>query len=206
MLGLRELCPARLVLGLAFIAAVVPLHEAAPQARQRPLPQVAYQRLDSLERAALTSPTFAERLHAVGTIASIAIGQGDCVRGPAPSAVRYPGLVSRLAAIYRQSQDAALRHVILDRMLWQVECPEVVSFLVEAAEEAPSERAAPAGVVHDEVRASTQSHAVDVLVALGPRGEPTLRRLHAQGTVRDSTARASLESLSRQGFRRPERR
>ncbi|MHB1329845.1 MAG: hypothetical protein ACYC2K_16730 [Gemmatimonadales bacterium] len=98
------------------------------------MPQLAYQRLDSLEQAALTGTTFAARLHAVGTINSIAIGQGNCDLEPAPSAIRFPGLVSRLAAIYRRSEDTNLRNAIIAKILWQVECAEAVAFLVEAAE------------------------------------------------------------------------
>ena len=203
MLALRQSRRASLVLGLLGLAAVVPTREATSQAGQRPLPQVAYQRLDSLEQVALTGTTFEARLHAVSTITSIALGQGDCVRGPAPSAIKYPGLVSRLASVYRRSQDAEQRHAILDLMLWHVECAEAAAFLAEAAEEAPAAPTTSAGVFSDELTVSTQLRAVSVLVALGPHGEPALRRLHGQSTVRDSSARAFLEVLSRHGFRRP---
>ena len=203
MFALRQSRRVCVVLGLLGLAAVVPMREAASQAGQRPLPRVAYQRLDSLEQVALTGTTLEARLHAVYTITSIALGQGDCVGGPAPSAIKYPGLVSRLASIYRRSHDAALRHSILNKMLWQVECAEAVEFLTEAAEEAPAAPTTSAGVFSDDIRRSTQSHAVSVLVTFGPHGEPALRRLHGQATVRDSSARASLEVLSRHGFRWP---
>ncbi|MGH7562185.1 MAG: hypothetical protein ACRENB_14330 [Gemmatimonadales bacterium] len=196
----------QLVLALGAMAAIVTGGKAAAQARQRPLPQVAYQRLDSLERAALTGLTFADRLHAVSTITSIAVGQGECMGSATPTTIRYPGLVSRLATIYRRSQGVDLREAILDKMLWHSECAEAVAFLAGVAEEAPVERAPASAAVYDEVRPSLQLRAISVLVSLGTHGEPALRRLHAQGSVRDSSARASLETLSRHGFRRPEKR
>ena len=203
MLALRQSRRVCVVLGLLGLAAVVPMREASSQARQRHLPQVAYQRLDSLEQAALTGTTFEARLHAVGSITRIGIGQADCVRGSAPSAIKYPGLVSRLASIYRRSQDANLREAILGQMLWQAECAEAVAFLAEAAEEAPSAPITSAGVIYDGFRNTPQSDAVSILVAFGPRGESVLRRMHSQGTVRDSIARTSLEILARNGFRWP---
>ena len=203
MFALRQSRRVCVVLGLLGLAAVVPMREASSQARQRPLPRVAYQRLDSLEQVALTGTTFAVRLDAVSTITSIAFGQGDCVGGPAPSVIKYPGLVSRLASIYRRSQDANLREAIIGKMLWQAECAEAVEFLAEAAEEAPPVPTAPVGFVYDGIRASPQALAVAILVSFGSHGEPTLRRMHSQGTVRDSIARTSLERLSRHGFRRP---
>ena len=203
MLALRQSRRVCVVLGLLGLAAVVPMREAASQAGQRPLPRVAYQRLDSLEQVALTGTTFAVRLDAVSTINSIALGQGNCVGGPAPSVIKYPGLVSRLASIYRRSQDANLREAIVGKMLWQAECAEAVAFLAEAAEEAPSAPITSAGVIYDGFRNTPQSDAVSILVAFGPRGESVLRRMHSQGTVRDSIARTSLERLSRHGFRRP---
>src|SRR5690606_33630506 len=99
----------------------------------RPSPAVAYQRLDSLEQAALTGTTFAPRLHAASTITSIARGQGSCVSGPNQSAVVYPGLVRRLASIYRRSADASLRRSILNLMLFQVECDEYRKSALRAA-------------------------------------------------------------------------
>lgn len=200
MLANRPSNRAGLVLGLIVLALALPTRDVQSQARPRPLPHLAYERLDSLEQAALTGATFDDRLHAVSTITSIGLGQGDCVRGPAPTTIKFPGLVSRLATIYRRSDDVTLRHVILDRMLWQAECEAATAFLTEAVEDAPS---APQPVgMSDDLRSSPQSHAVDVLVAFGVRGEPALRRLHAQATVRDSSARANLEALSRRGFRR----
>jgi hypothetical protein len=191
---------------LTAVATLAPIWPAAAQARPRLWPQVAYQRLDSLEAAALTGATFADRLDAVTTITHIAgpqLGrQGQCVEAPAPSVIDCPGLVSRLAAIYRRSQDADLRRAIVDNMLWQVECSEAAAFLAGVAEEAPAERDPPFWVV-DELRGSLQWEAIGVLGRLGPSGESTLRRLYAEGTVRDPSAKASLEALAQHGFRWP---
>ena len=194
-------------LAVAFVA-IVHAREVAAQSRSRAEPGVAYQRLDSLERAALTGASFAERLDAVSTITSIALHEArdgaDCALGSAPSVIKFPGLVDRLASIYRQSQDRSLREAILHRMAFMVECAEAVAFLVSAAEEAPPAPPAPYyGVMTDNMRSPLQAHAIAVLSRFADLGENALRRLHGQGTVRDSTARVRLEALAGQGFRRP---
>jgi len=176
------------------------------QAPPRLLPQIAYQRLDSLERVALTAATFNERLHAVTTIAGIAIGPGcEDPRGASPPPTRYPGIVRRLAGIYRQSQDPDLRHGIIEFMPMLAECAEVAAFLAAAAEEVPASPPPPptgSVLVDDDLRGSVQSQAIGSLLRLGTRGEATLRRLHTQGTVREPVAKAALDRLARNGFRR----
>jgi|SRR5688572_5577922 len=177
------------------------------QAPPRLLPQVAYQRLDSLERAALTAMSFNERLHAVTTIAGVAIGPGcDVVGAASPPQTRYPGIVRRLAGIYRQSQDLNLRHGIIEFMPMLAECDEIAVFLAAAAVELPPPPLpTPTGsiIVDDDLRGSLQTQAIGSLVRLGPRGEASLRRLHSQGTVREPVAKAALERLARNEFRRP---
>lgn len=150
----------------------------------------------------MSGAAFADRLHAVTSIAGIAAGQGSCARDEPLAAVAYPGVARRLSAIYWRSQETALRHSILDLMLWQVECDDVATFVARAAEEEPAATSL-AEPARDNARPSPQSHAIDVLVALGARGQPTLQRLYAGGAVRDSLAKASLARLSRTGFRRP---
>lgn len=206
MIAVRRSSPSTLLFIMFALAAVIPPRDAiSQQLPPRPSPAVAYQRLDSLEQAALTGTTFAMRLHAASTITSIARGQGSCVSGPEPSTIEYPGLVRRLASVYRRSEDASLRRSILNLMLFQVECDEAVAFLTEVAEGAPQGRFARPGLVIDESLATPQSGAVSLLLEFGPRGESALRRLHSQGTVRDSFARSSLESFARNGFRLPRR-
>src|ERR1043166_2030198 len=82
---------------LSVIAERGTLQPPAPaQVPPRLPPQVAYQRLDSLERVALTAATFNERLHATSTIARPGMpDRGDCQRsaGNSPSEIRYPGIV-----------------------------------------------------------------------------------------------------------------
>ena len=92
--------------------------------------------------------------------------------------------------------DAALGQVI-----WHGECAEATAFLAAAAEDTVLQPG-PSGVWSDDLRVSLEAHAFDVLVVLGPAGEPTLRRLHSQGAVRDSSALVRVEDISRQGFRR----
>ena len=205
-MALRRSSLSTLLLVVFALAAAVPSRDASSQQLPpRPSPAVAYQRLDSLEQAALTGTTFALRLHAASTITSIARGQGSCVSGPNQSAVVYPGLVRRLASIYRRSADASLRRSILNLMLFQVECDEAVAFLTEVAEGAPQVPVARPGVVIDESLATPQSGAVSLLLEFGPLGESALRRLYSRGTVRDSFARASLEAFARNEFRLPRR-
>lgn len=192
--------------GIALAGCAAGVQPSAAQSRPRPAPSVAFQRLDSLEQAAITGSAFADRLHAVSSIAGIAAGQGSCSRGDAPSTIVYPGVVRRLASIYWRSQDVALRHSILDLMLWQVECDETAAFLARAAQQEPATQQPATASQDGGSRLSPQSHAIDVLVALGVRGKPTLELLHAGGAVRDSAARESLMRLSRNGFRRPQER
>lgn len=187
---------------LVMIAAVIPVRLVAAQA-QLPIPAASYEHLDSLERTALSDTTLEVRFEAVSRIASISLGQGTCAGGLAPSAIRYPGVVSSLSSIYRRSQDDQLRREILAKMLWQAECAEAVEFLAEAASEIPEERAPRGGIVVGHERGTSQSGAVSILVAFGPLGESALRHLYDQGSVRDSVARASLEILARNGFRWP---
>lgn len=188
-----------------FVWLIAPANTFA-QAPPRLPPQVAYQRLDSLERVALTAASFNERLHAVTTIVGVAIGPSCEEAGGGPRQTRYPGIVRRLAGIYRQSQDPDLRHGIIEFMPMLAECAEVAGFLAAAAEEVPaSPPPSPAGsvLVDDDLRGSVQSQAIGSLLRLGTRGEATLRRLHTQGTVREPLAKAALETLARNGFRRP---
>lgn len=192
-----------LALGAFMAAMLVPVPKLSAQGVRRPMPEAAYQRLDSLEQVALSAPSFAARLHAVSTITSIASGEGTCARGPVPTVIKYPGLVDRLASIYQRSSDDALRHTILDRMLWQVECDKAAEFLAQVAGEEPAPSRGASGGIHDAMHSTRQSHAIDVLATLGPRGETVLRQLHGQSSVRDSTARAALDRLARRNFRRP---
>ena len=118
-----------LAAGVAAILTIGLGRGAAAQGVRRLLPPVAYQRLDSLEQAALTAPTSAQRLDAVTTITSIGLGQGTCAFGPTPSVIKYPGLANRLATIYRRSPDASLRDAILWKMMWNAECADAAAFL-----------------------------------------------------------------------------
>jgi hypothetical protein len=98
MLAFRRMRSTTLALGLGASLMVGFGHEVAAQAKPHLLPPEAYQRLDSLERAASIGSTFAERLDAVTTITHIGLGQGNCWVGPPPTVIKYPGLVRRLAA------------------------------------------------------------------------------------------------------------
>lgn len=202
-MALRRSSLSTLLLVVFALAAAVPSRDASSQQLPpRPSPAVAYQRLDSLEQAALTGATFRSRQHAVSTITSIGLGQGDCVRGTAPQTTEYPGLVSSLASIFRRSEDAELRRSILGLMGFQAECSEAVAFLATVAQEPPP--APPAGsFVTDGFRNTLQSDAVSLLLSFGDLGEQALRRLHSEETVRDPFARELLEKLAENAFKRP---
>lgn len=202
-MALRRSSLSTLLLVVFALAAAVPSRDASSQQLPpRPSPAVAYQRLDSLEQAALTGATFRSRQHAVSTITSIGLGQGDCVRGTAPQTTEYPGLVSSLASIFRRSEDAELRRSILGLMGFQAECSEAVAFLATVAQEPPP--APPAGsFVTDGFRNTLQSDAVSLLLSFGDLGEQALRRLHSEETVCDPFARELLEKLAENAFKRP---
>ncbi len=48
-----------------------------------------------------------------------------------------------------------------------------------------------------------QADAISALTYMGQPGETTLRRLHAEGAVREPFAKALLDRIAREGFRRP---
>ncbi|HEV8355968.1 MAG TPA: hypothetical protein VGQ17_04285 [Gemmatimonadales bacterium] len=181
--------------------------EASAQARPHLTPQVTYQRLDSIGRAALTAPDHDQRAYAALTIVMLGAAKktsDECVRGGRPaSEIPYPGIVDRLASIYRQS--AELRSLIVERMRLQMECAKASAFLTAVAQEpSPPSEPVPPGVslVNDNLGGSLQLQAVSELTYLGAEGEAALQRLYAQGTVRAPDARQELETLARQGFRR----
>ncbi len=190
-----------LIAALVGFAAVLPPPEAASQEPSpRPPQALVDERLDSLEQDALNDTTTAGRLRAVAAIANVGQGSEDCAN-TSPSVVAQDGVVPRLASIYRRSRDAEVRHSILGRMVSQAECDEAVAFLTEVAEEVPSSpRTNAVGLRRSP--ATPQSDAVFLLLEFGARGDSALRRLHSAGSVRDSFALASLDNLSRTGFRR----
>jgi hypothetical protein len=160
-------------------------------------------RLDSLERVVLTSDNPDQRSGAAVDLLSPGTwwhGNADSVP---PSENRYPGVVARLARVYRQSNDLLVRQTILLSMPYQAERTEAIAVVEEAAHEAnPVSAPRPGSITVDDTPRSP-AIAVSVLTAMGPEGEVALRRLYAQGSVQDLRARRLLEELARQGFRRP---
>lgn len=160
-------------------------------------------RVDSLVQVALTSAD--RRSQAVLGIAKFGewwmLTQRD-VTAPPPE-VRYPGIVARLARIYRQTDDYSVRGLIMGFMIHQAERTEAVAFLAEVAKQ-PADPPPPAppgvGLVWDDTRFPLQYHAIGTLTYLGPEGRAALERLHAEGTVREPTARVYLDTLANHGF------
>lgn len=193
-------------IGLALLSTVcvlltVPLLHA--QRMPLPSPQAAFERLDSLETAALTAGTFSERLSAVSSITRIGLWSAGCDAPGEVAAPRYRGLVARLRAVYRQTSDANLQQAILGQMLWHRECDEAALFLAEVAQEEAPSSGAPQ-YLH-ELRGSSPAMAVAVLAQLGAAGESKLRQLDAANRVHDPEARRALAELVRRNCRPPRR-
>lgn len=163
--------------------------------------------LDSLERVALTSTEAEVRARAVMTITgagrlwTAAPGAGNM-----PPRVRYPGIVARLARVYRQSNNASLRAMIVYWMPALDERAEAAGLLAEAAAQEP-ERVPPApsgiAVVGNDATFPLPYLAITALTAMGEEGRATLAWLHAQGSVRETMARVYLDTLANHGFAPP---
>jgi len=176
-----------------------------------PAPDVVSRRVDSLERAALMSDNHDRQFDAALALLRPGTWWHRSSRDTVPPAeIRYPGIVARVARVYRESRDNGVRRLILRWMPYQAERTEAVAFLEEAAQEAPRE-SPPSPPPSEGVIVGSDGFlleagptmVVSVLADMGPEGQTALRRLHANGTVRDSWARAALEKLASQGFRRP---
>lgn len=155
--------------------------------------------LDSLEQVALTAGNPDERRTAVIAVASpgrIWFAAQSRTGAPLPE-VRYPGIVDRLARIYRQSEDYGVRSAIVDLMPLQTERPEAIDFLEEVAQESGPEHAGKEWPI--------PFKAVNALLHMPPEGQAALERLHAADLVRDPWARARLDRLARRGYRDPKR-
>jgi hypothetical protein len=126
---------------------------------------------DGLEGLALGSGSPAVR-HAAATWLSLA-GE-ETVRAPAP------GTVQRMEAVYRKTDDAVVRSILVGRMDRMAERQAALNFLrrvaVQATDEADFEGA--------------PWHAVSALARMGSPGLAVLRELSSRGLLRDETARA----------------
>jgi hypothetical protein len=195
----RRAVPRAAAMIFACAAAVAAPGGAFGQQERFLPPSVVNAQLDSLERVALTSSSPDERRAAITRISAPGWMRSDQVEGR--PAVRYPGIVARLARIYRQSDDYWTRYSIIRLLIPQVERADAVAFLEEVAQEPGAEPATPPDVALIEDKWSLQALAIGALTRVGPDGEASLRRLHGAGTVRERTARAELEHLASRGFR-----
>ena len=89
--------------------------------------QLANRELDSLERVAQSSPSADERVEAVFT-AGIYFGRPD-------GSKHVPGVAARLARLYRNSGDHAVRFVLVKMMALQGDQAVAAAFLAEVAQE-----------------------------------------------------------------------
>lgn len=183
----------------AALAAALMLNAQVAGAQQDRFlpPSIVNAQLDSLEKVALTSLNPDERRAAVTRLSAPGWTRSDREL----SEVRYPGVVARLARVYRQSNDYWTRYSIIRLLMPQVERADAVAFLEGIAQE-PGPPPAPPGVALVDDKWSLQELAVGALTHMGDQGEASLRRLHAGGTVREVTARATLDRLARRGFKR----
>lgn len=164
--------------------------------------------LDSLERVALTATEASERARAALTIT--AAGRLPAATGPndtEPPQPRYPGVVARLATIYRKTADPAVRDLIVQWMPALADRPHAIAFLASVASEAPApdsgqgSRASPRG--HD-TALSRAYVAVYALTRMGAEGRATLARLDVRGAVRNPDAKAYLARLAKEGYKNHE--
>lgn len=159
-------------------------------------------KLDTLELLVVSSDSCNRRRSTL-----IAIGGAGWMRNEAdaPPPPPYPGIVARLARIYRQTTDCSLRATVITLMIQQAEREEAVAFLALVAQEpAPAlPQPTPPGVVLGDDNPPVQTLAIGALSSMDQPGEAALRRLQAEGTVREPMAREELERLARRGFQKP---
>lgn len=161
-------------------------------------PSAVNAKLDSLERIALTSRNADQRRAAVTRLSAPGWMRSD---REGPREVRYPGVVTRLARVYRQSDDYWTRYSIIRLLIPQVERTQAVGVLEHIAREPGPDTATPPGVAVIEDKWSLQTLAIGALARMGADGAESLRRLHASGSVQDATARAALAHLAAREFR-----
>ncbi len=188
-------CAMMLLSALACAASPV---RAVGQAPGQPSTAAVNARLDTLERQALSSNGCDSRTLALLPIAFAGRRSSDPSSAPPPP---YPGIVDRLARIYRQTGVCGLRDKVIPLMVFQAERQAAVTFLEGVAQEPTSTAPSPPGATH-EIWPLPVS-AVGALAALDQPGEVALRRLSAEGAVREPMAREALRRLARQGFREP---
>lgn len=194
---------ARILLLLSALL-LVGMDRASAQAKGfLPLPAM-NPKLDTLERAVLASASPDARRSA-----AIAIAAAGWLRSqPPPPPPPYPGIVARLARIYRQSEDYWVRYAIIGSMIQQAERAEAAGFLGEVAVEQPAPGPpVPPGVavVGNDAEFPLPYKAVRALRYMGSEGRVVLERLHAEETVREPMARAWLDTLANHGFEEPPR-
>jgi hypothetical protein len=193
------------IMAMAGLAVVQTLAVQSAQGQQdRFLPaSVVNARLDSLERVVRTASIADTGRAAITKIASVGWFLSEQLT-PLDKP-RYPGVVARLAKIYRQSEadDYWTRYSIIRLLSFQVERREAVALLEQIAQEPYEEPVPPPGVAFvNDYQFSLQDVAINTLTLTGPEGEASLKRLHAGGKVREPVARARLEHLARRGFRK----
>jgi hypothetical protein len=152
-------------------------------------------KLDSLEAAAFSCESSNAQIRRVTMVASW--GWKTAGSKPPPPPPPYPGIVARLARIYRQCEAHWLREAIVTDMPIQAERTEAVAFLAEVAREVPG----PEEPWAIDAPLPLSYQAIDALRRSGRGGRAVLEQLHRDGTVREASARARLEAIARNGFR-----
>jgi hypothetical protein len=154
--------------------------------------------LDSLERVALTSNDPDQRVSAVVGVSQPGRFWLYTQPGPEepPAEIRYPGIVDRLARIYRQSDDYRVKSAIIDMMALQAERAQAVGFLEQVARESQPEDAGRDWPIPLQA-------VIKLAGYMGAEGRAAVERLHAQNAVRNPSARAHVEGLIRRGFKKP---
>lgn len=109
-----------------------------------------------------------------------------------PPEERVDGVVDLVIRTYSQSDDPAVRRTLANRVWRQADTEAAIAFLTSVATANPPEER--------DAEWPTPYMAVRGLLHMGPQGHAVLRRLHAEGAVRNGFARGHLQLLVDNGF------
>lgn len=138
--------------------------------------------LTGLERIALTADNANARIAAATSLSAL---------GDPRFKKAIPGSLIRSLRVYRQSRDPLVRSLILPRLAFYEDRPQVIAFLKNVAMQSPSEEDFP----------DAPAHAVGALTDMTEDGQAALKWLYESKRVRNVQAAASLHYLSKRGFR-----
>jgi hypothetical protein len=147
--------------------------------------------LDGLEHLALSSREDVVRRMAVGYI-------GFAGKGGATWS-RVPGVMNRLARIYRTQGDVGVRLAVRNQLPLQAERAAAISFLRALARE-PDDANDGTGPHGYFSFGDPRTEALARLAEMGEDGRTVLQAMYRSGEVRSPQGRIMLEDMARRGF------